>query len=109
MTEHTQTHIYTYIFISVLHIYSVDQKLSVRTLCNFAHIIQNELEALFSFHKMLAIVILCIYRCICENAWKFMWSVIWCSLHCFLYFLLNELSCHCNILRLTILALKTCQ
>ena len=55
MSEHTQTHIYTYIFISVLHIYSVDQKLSVRTLCNFAHIIQNELEALFSFHKMLAI------------------------------------------------------
>jgi len=63
---HTNTYIHIYIYLCVTHLL-FDQNLSLRTLCNtptlcwsvfipvFAHIIQNKLEALFSFHKMLAI------------------------------------------------------
>ena len=77
LSTHKYTH--TRIFISVLHIYSVDQKLSVRTLCML------QLECFYSclcshYSKWIGsfiffpqnachFVILCIYRCICENVW----------------------------------------
>ena len=44
----------------------------------FAHIIQNELEALFSFHKMLAILLFYVYIDVFVRMFgniKFMWSV----------------------------------